>query len=365
MRRQYVVMICTAARGGMRAVVETYKADGLFEKWNVVLLSSHIEGSLGLRLYTAAMAFLKLFGLILMRRVSLVHCHAAMKGSFWRKAALALVARFAGIPVIFHLHGGVMKAFVARQPKLIQRLIGWVLNKQSVVLVLSESWREYVLEISPNSNVEILPNYVELPALSIVSGEGGDGCIRILYLGMIVPAKGIFDLLIVFKEAVIKIPSLRLIIGGIGELDKAQVLADELQIGDKVFFAGWVSGDEKEKLFRESQVFVLPSYFEGFPVSLLEAMSRQIPVISTRVGAIPELVRDGLDGLLIDTGDRAALTASLIQMTQDHELRKRMGISARERVEHNYSREVVLPRLEILYQSLIDSGNSKSIRGRQ
>jgi len=165
-------MICTAARGGMRSVVDGYLADGLFSRWNVVLLNSHVEGGLALRLTTALTEFLRLVGLLLRRRVGLVHCHAAMKGSFWRKSLFALVSRLAGVPVVFHLHGGVMKAFVARQPVLVQRLIGWILARQSAVVVLSESWRGYVKSISPLASVEVLPNYVQLPGAKCPAGAG-------------------------------------------------------------------------------------------------------------------------------------------------------------------------------------------------
>jgi len=355
--QQNVVMICTAARGGMRSVVDGYIADGLFSRWNIILLTSHIEGSLPLRLATAIKAFCSLIGLILRGRVSLVHCHAAMKGSFWRKSLFAMVSRMAGVPVVFHLHGGVMKAFVARQPFLLQCLIAWILKKQSVVVVLSESWLHYVRSISPRANIEILPNYVSLPQIHDIKGGNDNKAIEVLYLGIISIAKGTFDLLHSFKDAMIYTPALRLTIGGKGEVDSLLALAAELDILDHIIFAGWVSGDEKINLLQRAQIFVLPSYNEGLPVSLLEAMGWQVPVISTRVGGIPELVREGVDGFLMESGDRDALSAAIIKLANNADLRLQMGLSCRDRVVHNFSREVVLPKLEQLYRSLISSND--------
>jgi len=346
-------MICTAARGGMRSVVDGYLADGLFSRWNVVLLNSHVEGGLALRLTTALTEFLRLVGLLLRRRVGLVHCHAAMKGSFWRKSLFALVSRLAGVPVVFHLHGGVMKAFVARQPVLVQRLIGWILARQSAVVVLSESWRGYVKSISPLASVEVLPNYVQLPGAKCPAPCDDSADVNILFLGLVGIGKGVYDLLPAFKNALIEVPRLRLLIGGNGEVDRARALAIDLDIRHRVEFAGWVGGDEKAALFRRAQIFVLPSYFEGLPVSLLEAMSWRLPVISTRVGAIPEVVRQGVDGLLFDAGDQGALASGLIELARNGSLRRRMGIAARRRIEEGFSREVVLPRLEALYGELI------------
>lgn len=351
-----VVMICTAARGGMRSVVEGYVADGFFSRWNVVLLDSHVEGGLALRLATAIKAFLRLVGLILRRRVGLVHCHSAMRTSFWRKSLFALVSRMAGVPVIFHLHGSEMKPFVEAQPAALQQIIGWILAQQSVVVVLSESWLRYVKSISPRAHVEIVPNYVELPELGRKTAGAGEGDVEILFLGLVGTRKGVYDLLPAFRDALAQVPALRLIIGGNGEVDQARALAVELKIEHRVVFAGWVNGKEKEDLLRRAHIYVLPSYNEGLPVSLLEAMSWQIPVISTRVGGIPEQVREGVDGLLIDAGDRDALSSSIVELAQNAELRHTMGTAARDQVERNFSKLVVLPRLEELYRSFLLPG---------
>lgn len=352
MTKQNVVMICTAARGGMRAVVEGYKADGLFSRWNVILLSPHVEGGLMLRLVTALQALVRFIGLLILQRVSLVHCHAAMKGSFWRKSIFALLARVAGVPVIFHLHGSEMKPFVDSQPLLLQRLIAWLLAKQSVVVVLSESWLHYVKSISPKANVEILPNYVVLPDLRAKSESDLDK-VNFLFLGVVGTRKGVYDLLPAFKTAVTEVPTLRLTIGGNGEVEQAQKIASELGIDSKILFAGWVSGEDKLKLLQQAHIYVLPSYNEGLPVSLLEAMSWQVPVISTRVGGIPELVRDGVDGVLIEAGDQVALASAIIKLAKEIGLRNQMGSAAREQVEQNFSKLAVLPRLERLYASYV------------
>lgn len=337
----------------MRSVVEGYIADSFFHRWNVVLISSHVEGRLPLRLYKAATSFFRLMWLLLLRQVGLVHCHSAMRSSFWRKSFFALIARLTGVPVIFHLHGSEMKTFVDEQSALRRRLIGWTLSKQSVVVVLSKSWLSYVKSISPQANVEILPNYVDLPELSNKAVSSNNNIVEILFFGLVGTRKGVYDLLPAFKDALAQCPSLRLIIGGNGEVNHAQTLAKDLNIEDHVVFAGWVNGEAKVELLRRTHIYVLPSYNEGLPVSLLEAMSWQVPVISTRVGGIPELVRDGVDGLLIDAGDRSALTAAMVSLAKNTTLRQKMGIAGRDQVERNFSKRVVMPRLEEFYHSLL------------
>jgi glycosyltransferase involved in cell wall biosynthesis len=351
-------MICTASRGGMRSVVDGYIADGLFSRWNVMLLSSHVEGRFSLRLAAGVKAYLCLLGLLLTRRVGLVHCHVAMKRSFWRKSLFALTSRMTRVPVVFHLHGSETKVFIEELPALLKRLVGWILAKQSVVVALSKGWSQYLKSISPRANVEVIPNYVSLPELdSDVSGGRDLNVVEVLFLGAVGARKGVYDLLPAFRDASAQVPSLRLIIGGKGEEDRAQALARKLKIENRVVFAGWVNGEAKEDLLRRARIYVLPSYNEGLPVSLLEAMSWRIPVISTRVGAIPELVREGIDGLLIDAGDRAALSAAIIELAQSAELQQKMGIEGRLQVERNFSKPVVFPRLENIYRSLLSPKN--------
>jgi|GEM_PF-217082 len=351
-----VVMVCTEARGGIRSVVEQYRADGLFSRWHVLLLNSHKEGPFILRLGAGIKAVLHLFVLFVRRRALLVHCHAAMRNSFWRKSIIALLANFAGLPVVFHLHGSEMKKFVDEQPRWLQAVIGRILARQSVVVVLSESWARYIQSVAPRAHVEILPNYVDMPVLESDGNAGRSAeTVHVLFLGVVGARKGVYDLLPAFKNALEQNRSLRLIIGGNGEIDQAKALAVELKVADYVTFSGWVSGAAKVDLLRRASIFVLPSHNENFPVSLLEAMSWQVPVISSRAGGITDMVRDGVDGILVDAGDRAALTSAMVCLSEDAGLRKRMGMSARERVEQNFSRAVVLPKLEGIYDVLCNT----------
>ncbi len=335
----------------MRAVVEGYQQAGLFEAWRVELISPHVEGGMVTRLRTAAVALARYMWLLVTGQVGLVHCHAAMKGSFWRKSVFGLLGRLFGIPVIFHLHGSEMKTFVDSQPRAVRRLIAWVLCRYSVVVVLSQSWYDYVKALAPEADVQIVPNYVELPDLRERLEDEPDARPKFLFLGLVGQRKGVYDLLPAAASALRSVP-FELTIGGNGEVEKSVAMTEQLGASDHIRFAGWVSGGEKAALLRAADVYVLPSHNEGLPVSLLEAMSWGVPVISTRVGGIPELVTDGVDGLLIDAGDRKALEDALTRLASDVELRRAMGAAARARVASTYSREVVLPMIERLYGRL-------------
>ena len=349
-------MICTADKGGMRAVVEGYRQSGLFDRWNVEWLRPHDKGSMAFRLRLALASYLRCLSLLLSRQVSMVHAHASMRGSFWRKAAFAITARALNVPVVFHLHGSETDKFINAQPALLKKLIAWILGNVSMVVVLSESWRNYIQGVSSAARVVVVPNYVQIPADRYADPLQSDTTVSFLFLGAVGIRKGVYPMLEAFALALARSTKpLHLVIGGDGELDKAKTLCKQLGIENFVTFAGWVNGDAKTHLLRHASVYILPSFHEGLPVSILEAMSYRLPIISTKVGGIPELVRNGLDGWLVDAGDVEQLALRIAELANSADLRKQMGNSAYERVCAGYSDHAIVPRIEAIYSELAKS----------
>ena len=123
---------------------------------------------------------------------------------------------------------------------------------------------------------------------------------------------------------------------------------------------GRLSHEETAALYAQCDVFVLPTYREGFPVSVLEAMAASLPVVATPVGAIPDAIRDGREGHLVPVRDASALAEKLSELVENPEGRRAMGRAARERVERHFSVEVVVAELEALYDALLSSDPGSS-----
>lgn len=346
-------MLCTRSRGGMHAVVESYQDAGLFERRGVRVLYTHDEGSLPRRLAIAGVAWLRFLGLLLARRVTLVHAHISMRGSFWRKTLFITLARRFGVPVVGHLHGSTFEQFAGGLPPGRRRMLVGQLEGMDRVLVLGEHWRRFVLSIAPQARVEVLPNFVVMPEAAAQPPARDDAPPQLLFLGIVGRRKGIPELLAALAGAAAEGCAATLVVGGNGEVDQARRMAQSHGIGARVQFAGWVGSDRKQQLLRDSDIYVLPSHHEGLPVSILEAMSWSLPVVSTDVGAIAEVVRDGVDGFIVPPGDVAALQRALTTLSESAELRQRMGASARQRVAQEFAREVVLPRLERIYDDVL------------
>lgn len=345
-----IVMICTRSRGGMRSVVEAYRNAGLFERRNVCLLDTHDEGSLLLRLSLAARALLKFFRLLVLGKVTLLHAHISMRGSFWRKTLFIMLARLFKVPVVAHLHGSDFERFVTEQPRWRKKFIVSQLEQMNTVLVLGERWRQYIISIAPATHIQVLPNSVRMPEAE--ANHLDRPTIEFLFLGIVGRRKGVFELIEALSIAAVRNPSIRLTIAGNGDVAGAQKMALKLGANHLITFAGWVDGVAKRRLLQESDVYVLPSHNEGLPVSILEAMSWKLPVVSTDVGSIAELVRDNIDGLIVRPGDVTALAAAMIKLADSSRMRKSMGASGKSRVASSYSEDTVMPKLEAIYDVL-------------
>jgi glycosyltransferase involved in cell wall biosynthesis len=344
---KYPLMVCTHARGGMRSVVEAYERDGLFKSWRFQSLWTHKDGSAIARVAIALKAYLILLWLLATGSVSFMHVHVAMRGSFWRKSLFAATARRFDVPSIFHLHGSEMKTFYDSLSTSRRLNVKRSLERAAAVVVLSESWREFVAEIAPQSRIHVINNYVTLPHETSSASDSKE--FKVLFLGVLGHRKGIYDLLECWPAVVEKVPGARLLVGGNGEIDAAKDRAASLGVVGSVDFLGWIDGEQKVELLKSADAFVLPSYNEGLPMSVLEAMSWAKPVVTTRVGGIPELITDAKDGLLINAGDQDSLARTLISLGLDSTLRQRLGNAGRARVESNFSDVAILPRLEAVY----------------
>jgi glycosyltransferase involved in cell wall biosynthesis len=341
------LMVCNGARGGMSSVVAAYVRDGFVSSENVRLIYSYNNGSFLYRQLILLNALVQFVWCLATKRVELVHCHVSMWGSFWRKGLFAQIAGRCGIPVVLHLHGSEMKKFYHAQGRLGRALIRRRLENAARVIVLSEGWREFIESISPKARITIVPNYVKVPKSLDETRRSRQG---ILFLGLVGPRKGTLDLIHAFKVVHDIFPGARLTIGGDGNLAEARAQIAELRLEGPVDLAGWVDGEAKAELIERSAIYALPSYNEGLPVSLLEAMAAGLAVVTTRVGGIPELVTDEIDGLLIEPGDRTKLASSLVSLLRDTALRDRLAAAGRNKVEKKYSDKTVFPLLHDIYR---------------
>lgn len=337
-------------RGGIAAVVDMYRRGGLFARWPIVYIGTFESGSSAAKIRRTATALWTYLRLICSGRAGVVHAHTASRASFWRKSLFLLIAFAARRPAILHLHGAEFDAFYFRECGPVRRkLIRFVLSRVDRVIVLSTQWRELVGSIAPRARVVKIFN-------PIAAHESGGAIARranvLLFLGRFGQRKGIFDLLEALAVVRARIPSVRLRCGGDGDLAGVTRRAQELGVGDCVEVLGWVSGADKERELAQAALYVLPTYAEGLPMGVLEAMAAGAPVVATTVGGIPDAIDDGVEGFLVTPGDTRALADRIMQLLDDEKLRQAFARAAQAKARAQFGMHTVLSQLEALYASL-------------
>jgi glycosyltransferase involved in cell wall biosynthesis len=347
-----VVMVGTSlnGRGGMSSVAANYRDAGLFEAYGVVYLASHQDASKGAKLWALLSSLARLWSLLLRRKVRLAHIHAASGVSFWRKSLFAWSVLLFGRPLLLHMHGGEFESFYQNCPWLAKRLISALMRRARGVGVLSQSWVERLRPICPEARWLVLPNPVAVRPLPSASREQ-DPFLRVLFLGRLEPAKGVFELIRAFAQARSQVPRLRLMLAGEGNRAEVLRLARELGVLDAIELLGWITGTNKDEWLDRCHIFALPSHVEGLPVSMLEAMAAGQAVVVTRVGSIPEVIQHGQNGWLVPPAEVQPLAQALITLATQPELRLQLAQRARQDVEQVFAAEQVCEQLGALYRA--------------
>ncbi len=353
--QQVIVMLgmhrASSQRGGIASVVDVYEQGGLFARWPIHYLGTVIAGSMFAKTRVFASALLEFVTLLVMRRVALLHSNTSSRASFWRKSIFIVAAMVARRPVILHLHSGGFVDFYREECGPVRRwLIRLILNKVDRVVALSPQWKRALETIVPEAKITVVFNPVAIPTSphSRTARESH----TVLFLGRMNQAKGFFDLLEAIAIVKRHYQTVQLRCAGHGDFAAIQDRVRKLGIEDSVKLLGWVSGTAKEQELASAAVYVLPSYFEGLPMGVLEAMAFGAPVVATSVGGIPDAIVDGVSGFLVKPGDVDALAQRLVRLIRDAELRESFAREAYSRAQQLFSTETVLAQIEDLYRSL-------------
>jgi glycosyltransferase involved in cell wall biosynthesis len=280
---------------------------------------------------------------------AVLHVHAACRGSYARKAMLSRLGKLLGARTVLHVHGADFDEWYRGSGPRGQERIRRFLKRADAVIAVSDYWNRFLSDIAGRS-VETVRNTVDAEAFPRVERDRRSSTIKLLFLGLVSERKGAFELLKALRRALDApaAPDLKLVLAGNGELEKARALVRELDLAGHVEIPGWIGPEEKLRRLAEADVFVLPTRHEGLPMAMLEAMSTGLPVITTPVGGIPEVVRDGETGLLVDPGNAAALAEAMARLSADPDLRHRLGAAAAAEVR-SFDLEAACARIKQTY----------------
>lgn len=367
-----VVTTSRLTRGGIASVVRALEQEPVWKKHRCRWIATQIDRGVLMKMWYLVSSYLSFFWWV--GRYDIVHFHTVPGNSTRIHLPLLRRAKRSGLKCIVHLHIG-------------EQLVEYVNNKQfralldeaDRVLVLSRKALElvkkyYRLEtpvevvynacrvVNPAINEhftglehmvtpEINVHPKELDPPPVVSTKSDRR--RMILVAGILDANKAYDTIIrAFSQVARRHTDWKLVFAGNGEVEKARALASDSGAGSQVEFRGWVSGDEKAALFRQSSVFCLASYKEGFPMAVLEAWAYGIPVVCTAAGGLADVVADGVNALVVEPGNSDDLARQLERMMTDEGLRSRIVEKASQLIREQFSPEAINAQLERIYKEL-------------
>jgi glycosyltransferase involved in cell wall biosynthesis len=295
-------------------------------------------------------------------RSDVCHLNVASGVSTYRKIALAMIASLAGKPLVLHLHGGGYVDFFRRSGRLKVWLVRRFFSAASRVVVLGDRWRDFAesdLRV-PATLIDVVPNGTpdirdQVSAHEFLMPSASR---EVVFVGAVAQTKGIEELLGAWT-ALCEDPDIdhdwRLVVAGTCAEPQMQVALDSgaALVGGRLQAPGQLTSVERDRLLARAALFVLPSWREGMPLSLLEAMSAGRPVLVTPVGAIPEVISDGCEGRVVPAREPELLAKVLKELLLHGERRDEMGRAGRERWEGRYSATVMYAALEDVWRRAI------------
>jgi glycosyltransferase involved in cell wall biosynthesis len=307
-----------------------------------------------LRLVTGPFTFA---WLIVRRRPQIVHLNSTLDNkAFWRDAIYFLIAYGLGCSVVNQLHGGSIELMGAADG-IKRRLVRWVLNKTDAVIALSNKMSSELEDQLNLHRITIIPNAVDTRDYrSIERTPFGEKITRVIYMGRIVREKGLFEAVdaigALWQQR--EFSGIELLIAGSGAADSE--LAHYIRkrgLEKRIKLVGPVFGLEKIKFLKHGDVFLFPSYHEDLPYAILESMAAGSPVLATRVGGIPDVLTDGIHGVLVDPKNVDQIVDALRTMNQNCGLRMAMSRNCVINIEERYSLEGLARNLDTLYKAIL------------
>jgi glycosyltransferase involved in cell wall biosynthesis len=297
---------------------------------------------------------------VILYRPEICHIATAFGLSFVKHSVCVAVARLLGSKALLHPHCS-FYALYERQGKTWQWFVRTVIGLCDGVVILSNEWKR-LQEVVPSCHTYYLPNAINLLSYLDVGREkielkSKNACLHILYLGYLGKAKGSFDLISAAKTVLGKEQGVIFDLVGqehtSGEMNQLNAHIVDERLDQFVHIHPSANGTEKIKFLRSADIFVYPSYHEGMPMAVIEAMACGLPIIATQVGGLPDLVCPGLNGLLVPAGEPEQLANAIHQLVACPQMRYSMQAGSFRLAHENFDIEKLVIRLLDIYQSVL------------
>lgn len=340
-------------KGGIAAVISGYYGSRLEQDYEMIYVESYKDGGKFTKLIKGISGYIKFAKVLLLDRPDLVHIHSSFGPSFYRKLPFIYMASWRGVPIINHIHGADFHEFYETASEKKKQLIKKTYNRCSILVALSDEWKERLSNIVSLDKICIIENYSVIHEDALKERCNRPSNHTVLFLGELGRRKGCYDIPKVISEVTKSIPDVKFILAGAGTAqDEFEIkeLIKKHNVEKNVVFPGWVRGVEKDQLLREADVFYLPSYNEGMPMSILDAMGYGLPIVSTCVGGIPKCVIHGRSGYLSEAGNVLLMAKQITELLLNDSLRISTARASFDISQKKYSLNVHLNKINEVYK---------------
>ncbi|MPM61228.1 Glycosyltransferase Gtf1 [bioreactor metagenome] len=286
------------------------------------------------------------------KHYDILHVHLSSRNSTWRKARFIRKAKASGMRIIIHLHGSEFDIFYRDECNEVQKeKIHVIFSMADKIIALSDDWKMFLLKygLGTDDKVDVIYNSVLMP--DYVKTDYSNR--NVLFLGRLGERKGTYDLLKIAPKIIERYPDAHFYLGGDGDVQQIQKICEEQQLQNHIELIGWVKDQVKEDYFKRCCIYILPSYAEGMPMSVLEAMSYGLACVSTTVGGIPNIITNKANGLLFTPGNTDDFFNCLDYLFSNEDNRQRIGTNGRKRIDESFNNKKYILDLVQYYNKLL------------
>lgn len=331
-----------SVKGGMVSVVKNYLNYNNWNEFEIKYIPTHTDKGKIFEIFYFLVQYIRIFYYVIFRKFDYLYLHTAERGSFYRKAILVHTFKRFNIKTVMHHHAAEFEQFYNGLSEKRKSYINETLQMVDLNIVLSKKLVNMITDKAPNANVKVLYNAVDTFSNNPynVKAKG------ILFLGRLGERKGIYDLIDTIAEIDKILPNdIHFYFCGDGEIENVKRAIIKKNISNRIVKVGWINGDEKKRILKDTMINVLPSYNEGLPMTILETMAYGIPNISTNIASIPEVIVNDENGLMIEPGDIEGLCKGIVKLCNDCELRIKMSNNAWRDIKEKFDIDANIKRL--------------------
>lgn len=339
------------SKGGMATVIKGMEDScELNSKFDINIHESYIDGNIIKRLLFSIYSFIQF--LFVYKKYDIFHIHVACYGSTFRKWFYVYYLKKRSKKIILHVHGGKYLVFYHNLPEWKKKIVHDLWNKSDIIVALSQEWKREFEKIFAHPNIVVINNGIDIEQFLEARNEVELYKNCFLFLGKIVEGKGVYDIIDAVKNLKSNYSEMKVFLAGEGESELVRKKINEYDLNKQIILVGWVDNNQKIELMKKTATVILPSYNEGLPMCILEGMAAGKVIISTNVGAIPEVISNNENGILVEPGDVKALSKAMTCIMDDVEFDEYCIKNNIEQIKAKFDRKKMHKKIMDIYWSM-------------